>query len=82
MSLYSVRFMFDRKFHSKWSILILGIIMGILIVKFDSWMSNYGNRLTRHILSREQEFLFVGGVPRSGTTLMRVLLDIHPEIRW
>ena len=27
------------------------------------------------------QILFIGGVPKSGTTLMRVLLDIHPSVR-
>src|SRR4051812_17084764 len=25
---------------------------------------------------------FLGGIPRSGTTLMRAMLDAHPMIRW
>lgn len=25
--------------------------------------------------------IFIGGVPRSGTTLMRAMLDAHPEVR-
>jgi hypothetical protein len=33
-------------------------------------------------LSSESPFIFVGGIYRSGTTLMRVLLDAHPDIRW
>uniref|UniRef100_A0A5K3EF79 Protein-tyrosine sulfotransferase n=1 Tax=Mesocestoides corti TaxID=53468 RepID=A0A5K3EF79_MESCO len=28
-----------------------------------------------------EPFIFIGGYPRSGTTLMRVLLDVHPSIR-
>merc|ERR1712050_501128 len=25
--------------------------------------------------------IFIGGMPRSGTTLMRVMMDAHPEVR-
>ncbi|XP_012869979.1 PREDICTED: protein-tyrosine sulfotransferase 2 [Dipodomys ordii] len=31
--------------------------------------------------SRSTPLVFVGGVPRSGTTLMRVMLDAHPAVR-
>uniref|UniRef100_F6XMW5 Protein-tyrosine sulfotransferase n=1 Tax=Ornithorhynchus anatinus TaxID=9258 RepID=F6XMW5_ORNAN len=31
--------------------------------------------------SKETPLVFVGGVPRSGTTLMRAMLDAHPEVR-
>ncbi|XP_074462950.1 protein-tyrosine sulfotransferase 2 isoform X1 [Larus michahellis] len=31
--------------------------------------------------SKEMPLIFIGGVPRSGTTLMRAMLDAHPEVR-
>ena len=37
------------------------------------------NRSYRY--TRESTFVWVGGVPRSGTTLMRVMLDTHPAVR-
>lgn len=30
---------------------------------------------------RDMPLIFIGGMPRSGTTLMRALLDAHPEVR-
>lgn len=34
-----------------------------------------------YIYSRNMPVVFIGGMPRSGTTLLRVMLDSHPDIR-
>jgi protein-tyrosine sulfotransferase len=40
-----------------------------------------GNNNKKYEYHREMPLIFIGGVPRSGTTLMRAMLDAHPEIR-
>ncbi len=35
----------------------------------------------RTFYDKSVPLIWVGGVPRSGTTLMRVMLDAHPEVR-
>lgn len=35
----------------------------------------------RFTYDRSTPVIFIGGMPRSGTTLLRVLLDAHPDIR-
>ncbi|CAJ0600193.1 unnamed protein product [Cylicocyclus nassatus] len=32
-------------------------------------------------VNENSAFIFIGGVPRSGTTLMRAMLDAHPDVR-
>lgn len=34
-----------------------------------------------YVYHRNMPLVFIGGVPRSGTTLMRAMLDAHPEVR-
>jgi len=36
---------------------------------------------SKEVFTKQSPLLFIGGVPKSGTTLMRVLLDVHPSIR-
>lgn len=34
-----------------------------------------------YLYDENTPLIFIGGMPRSGTTLLRVLLDAHPDIR-
>ncbi|XP_030637848.1 tyrosylprotein sulfotransferase 1, like [Chanos chanos] len=54
----------------------------------SAWASHpYANRNSSDALllpveyNEDTPFIFVGGVPRSGTTLMRAMLDAHPYVR-
>lgn len=40
-----------------------------------------GNNNKVYEYNRDMPLIFIGGVPRSGTTLMRAMLDAHPDVR-
>ncbi|KAK4875807.1 hypothetical protein RN001_012229 [Aquatica leii] len=40
-----------------------------------------GSDLKTYEYNRDMPLIFIGGVPRSGTTLMRAMLDAHPDVR-
>ncbi|XP_031622563.1 protein-tyrosine sulfotransferase [Contarinia nasturtii] len=40
-----------------------------------------GNDKHYYPYHRQMPLIFIGGVPRSGTTLMRAMLDAHPDVR-
>lgn len=41
----------------------------------------HGSDNKNYVYHRNMPLVFIGGVPRSGTTLMRAMLDAHPEVR-
>uniref|UniRef100_A0A182R032 Protein-tyrosine sulfotransferase n=1 Tax=Anopheles farauti TaxID=69004 RepID=A0A182R032_9DIPT len=49
-----------------------------LMVRDDQTQDGGGGSYRYH---RNMPLIFIGGVPRSGTTLMRAMLDAHPEVR-
>lgn len=41
----------------------------------------WGRSMEKIHYDRHMPLIFIGGMPRSGTTLVRVLLDAHPDVR-
>lgn len=53
-----------------------------VMVKRDAVHYSYSSNNNRaYPYYQDMPLIFVGGMPRSGTTLMRVMLDAHPEVR-
>lgn len=74
----------------------LCLVVALFIFMFNTWPCDTGprmfmvNKSPKVIYDRDNNaipydkdmpLIFVGGMPRSGTTLMRALLDAHPEVR-
>nr|XP_039252059.1 protein-tyrosine sulfotransferase 2-like [Styela clava] len=53
----------------------------IMMVKNAQEYHYNPDQKTSHANSRELPVIFIGGMPRSGTTLMRTMLDAHDDIR-
>ncbi|XP_067864304.1 protein-tyrosine sulfotransferase 1-like isoform X1 [Heptranchias perlo] len=43
--------------------------------------TGFKNSSNRFVYNKDMPLIFIGGVPRSGTTLMRAMLDAHPDVR-
>lgn len=48
------------------------------MVREEKFMQSSDNK--NYVYHRNMPLIFIGGVPRSGTTLMRAMLDAHPEV--
>lgn len=59
-----------------------------LFCQFSTWLIRLfrqkytvGSDQNYYPYHRQMPLIFIGGVPRSGTTLMRAMLDAHPDVR-
>ncbi|KAL1140240.1 hypothetical protein AAG570_000172 [Ranatra chinensis] len=52
---------------------------GPVMVPREKYVVGKDNKVYHY--DRNMPLIFIGGVPRSGTTLMRAMLDAHPDVR-
>ncbi|XP_038059083.1 protein-tyrosine sulfotransferase 1-like [Patiria miniata] len=53
----------------------------VYVVQKNTQHVVYDDNQKEYTYDRSSPLIFVGGFPRSGTTLMRALLDAHPDVR-
>lgn len=78
--------MFSQLRRMKWMLIFVAIYL--LIISCASWYRDWShprNEVSSGLYGsckrdNDVPILFIGGCPRSGTTLMRVLLDSHPHV--
>ncbi|XP_050420568.1 protein-tyrosine sulfotransferase isoform X2 [Adelges cooleyi] len=51
----------------------------VFMIPKDKFVTD--KNLKTYTYDRDMPLIFIGGVPRSGTTLMRAMLDAHPDVR-
>lgn len=50
-----------------------------MMIRSEKYVGDDNHKI--YAYNREMPLIFIGGVPRSGTTLMRAMLDAHPDVR-
>lgn len=70
--------------HRKLQVLVIAAVMMMMWMLYKLGVLSSCDKKPSYAstpYSREMPLIFIGGVPRSGTTLMRAMLDAHPDVR-
>jgi len=72
----------SRKVSNELSDSVIGLEESASDLEELDFLANFDqDEATHQSYTRHSPLIFIGGVPRSGTTLMRAMLDAHPSVR-